>query len=49
MRALEKAPENRFQDLEEMRNAIVGGHTSPQPEDDRTVVIRRAGRGSIAA
>ena len=46
MRALEKAPENRFQDLEEMRNAIVGGHTSPQPEDDRTVVIRRPDAGA---
>ena len=42
-RALQKTPEKRFQDLEEMRSAIVGGHASPQPEDDRTVVIRRPG------
>lgn len=43
MRALEKAPEQRFQDLAEMRSAIVGGHAGPQPEDDRTAVIRRPG------
>ncbi len=43
MRALEKTPEKRFQDLAEMRSAIVGGHAGPQPEDDRTVVIRRPG------
>ena len=41
MRALEKAPEKRFQDLADMRSAIVAGHAGPQPEDDRTVRIRR--------
>ena len=47
MRALEKEPDKRFQDLAEMRSAIVGGgaggHADPQPEDDRTMVIPRPG------
>ena len=43
MRALEKEPDKRFQDLAEMRSAIVGGHADPQPEDDRTVLIPRPG------
>ena len=43
MRALEKEPDKRFQDLAEMRRAIVGGQADPQPEDDRTVMIPRPG------
>ena len=51
MRALEKAPEKRFQDLAEMRSAIpaaqVGAQAGPQPEDDRTVLIRRPGAPDV--
>jgi hypothetical protein len=43
MRALEKAPEQRFQDLADMRSAIIGGQAGPEPEDDRTVRIHRPG------
>jgi serine/threonine protein kinase len=43
MRALAKAPEQRFQDLTEMRAAILGEQEGAQPTDDRTVIIRRAG------
>ena len=48
MRALEKAPEKRFQNLVEMRSAIVGGHASPQPEDDRTISDPAAGSAAPA-
>ena len=48
MRALEKAPEKRFQNLGEMRNAILethsgrqGLHVGPPPEDGGTVRIPR--------
>jgi serine/threonine-protein kinase len=41
MRALEKAPENRFQDLAEMRNAILGFHSGAPGAEDRTIVIAR--------
>lgn len=47
MRALQKAPENRFQDLAEMRSALLAAQqASPPPvvrpsEDDRTIVIPR--------
>ena len=37
MRALEKAPERRFQDLTEMRTAILGGQEAPPAADDHTV------------
>ena len=47
MRALEKAPEQRFQDLAEMRSAIVGGQAGPKPEDDRTVRITRPGTPDV--
>jgi serine/threonine protein kinase/ketosteroid isomerase-like protein len=48
MRALQKAPENRFQDLAEMRSALLAVQQAPPPpvairpsEDDRTIVIPR--------
>jgi serine/threonine protein kinase len=49
MRALEKAPEKRFQDLADMRAAILGGHDTEttQPNDDRTVVIRPAAPSDV--
>jgi serine/threonine-protein kinase len=40
MRALQKLPENRFQDLAEMRSAVVAVHGGTVSADDRTVVIR---------
>lgn len=48
MRALEKAPEKRFQDLSEMRSAIVDVQAGLQPADERTadertIVIPRPG------
>ena len=43
MRALEKAPERRFQSLVEMRNAILDVQAGPQPEEARTVRIGRPG------
>ena len=43
MRALEKEPDKRFQNLAEMRRAIVGGQADPQPEDDPTTLIPRPG------
>ena len=43
IRALEKAPEKRFQDLTKMRAAILGGQEAEQQPDDRTVMIREAG------
>ena len=48
MRALEKAPEKRFQDLTEMRTAILGRREASQPADDRTVVIRRAAPAGVS-
>jgi serine/threonine protein kinase/ketosteroid isomerase-like protein len=48
MRALQKAPENRFQDLAEMRSALLAAQQAPPlppvvrpSEDDRTIVIPR--------
>ena len=41
MRALEKAPEKRFQDLTEMRTAILGGQETAQPATDRTMLMRQ--------
>jgi serine/threonine-protein kinase len=43
MRALEKAPEKRFQNLAEMRSAIVEVQAGPQPEEGRTILIQRPG------
>ena len=43
MRALEKASEKRFQDLAEMRSAILDVQAGPQPEEARTVLIARPG------
>lgn len=43
MRALEKTPEKRFQDLAEMRSALVDAKAGPQPEDERTMLIQRPG------
>ena len=48
MRALEKAPEQRFQDLAEMRSAIVGEQAGLEPEDGRTVRIARPGAANVA-
>jgi serine/threonine protein kinase len=48
MRALEKAPEKRFQDLTEMRAAILGGQEASQPADDRTVVIRKTPAADVS-
>jgi serine/threonine-protein kinase len=49
MRALQKAPENRYQDLAEMRNAVVAVMQAPTPlaaerapETDRTVMLPRS-------
>jgi serine/threonine protein kinase len=42
MRALQKLPDNRFQDLAEMRNAIIAVQSGTVSADDRTVVISRA-------
>lgn len=43
MRALEKTPEKRFQDLAEMRSALVDAEAGPQPKDERTMLIQRPG------
>ncbi len=49
MRALEKSPDKRFQNLEEMRTAIVEAQSGPQiqsrqeQEEERTIMIPRAG------
>lgn len=46
MRALEKAPESRFQDLAEMRSALRDVHhelDEPVSDDSRTVMIPRGG------
>ena len=43
MRALEKAPESRFQNLAEMRSAILDVQAGPQPEEAHTVLIARPG------
>ncbi len=48
MRALEKAPERRFQDLTEMRTAILGGQEATPAADDHTVVIRRAAPAEVS-
>jgi serine/threonine-protein kinase len=52
MRALQKVPENRYQDLSQMRSAIVGVMQTPPPplaapreEEARTIVLPR-GRGT---
>lgn len=42
-RALEKASERRFQNLAEMRSAILDVQAGPQPEEARTVLIARPG------
>ena len=42
-RALEKAPENRFQSLADMRSALASAQAGAQPSDDRTVMIPRHG------
>lgn len=46
MRALQKAPENRFKDLAEMRNALLAVQQAPPPplaalEEEHTIVIPR--------
>ncbi|MDA1184058.1 MAG: serine/threonine-protein kinase [Acidobacteria bacterium] len=41
MRALEKEPEKRFQDLMEMRAALVGGPETAPPDDDHTILMRQ--------
>ncbi len=41
IRALQKSPDNRFQDLAEMRAAIAAVHSGTVSADDRTVVISR--------
>ena len=42
MRALQKSPDNRFQDLAEMRSAIAAVHGGTITADDHTMVISRA-------
>ena len=49
MRALEKVPENRFQNLAEMRSAIVEAQNRPQPDDETTIMIPRPGRPAPAS
>jgi serine/threonine protein kinase/ketosteroid isomerase-like protein len=41
IRALQKSPDNRFQDLAEMRSAIAAVHSGAVTADDHTVVISR--------
>jgi len=41
MRALQKSPDNRFQDLAEMRAAVVAVQSGTVSADDRTVAISR--------
>jgi serine/threonine protein kinase/ketosteroid isomerase-like protein len=41
MRALQKSPDNRFQDLAEMRSAIAAVHSGTVSADDHTIVMSR--------
>ncbi len=58
MRALQKAPENRYQDLAEMRTAFLGVLKAPPPPlaaphgdagDDRTIVLPRGATAQTGA